>query len=308
MQGATEGGRQVKKRSLSSVMCEGEELTSLLTIHQTEKAVFKLTVAQSEPRKESKDVDSDQDKAENCPEEASAALEAYRAQFSDPSFASEVTLKYQLAHTDGHDSRFDQLFSIRFHFSLTDNHYEKLHDISVPCLFRERPSPIVQLKLKPRQPYPTTLHASAIYTTQDGLSWHTAVPDIHVAFEQTFMPLPSPQTRGQGGKLSVFEGLWEEMCIEEGENAISLFCCQLEEAALNALVGKHFLPYLVSDPSHKEEFKVLFFLPPQYHILLKIMFKEDAVHFNIATDNWQLLPHIGSYLLTITAAQGLPPS
>uniref|UniRef100_A0A3Q1FFJ4 AP-5 complex subunit beta-1 n=1 Tax=Acanthochromis polyacanthus TaxID=80966 RepID=A0A3Q1FFJ4_9TELE len=308
MQGTTEGGRQVKKRSLSSCMSEGEELTSLLTIHQTEKAIFRLTEAQSEPRQQSKDVDLDQDEAENCPEEANAALEVYRAQFSDPSFASEVTLKYQLAHTNGHDSRFDHLFSIRLHFGHTDNHYEKLPDISVSCLFRERPSPVVQLRLKPRQPYPTTLHATAIFTTQDGLSWHTAVPDIHIAFEQTFMPLPSPRTWGQDGKLSAFEGLWEEMCTEKGESAISLFCCQLEEAALNALVRKHFLSYLVSDPSQKEELKVLFFLPPQCHILLKIRSKEDAVHFNIATDNWQLLPHIGSYLLTITAAQEDPPS
>ncbi|XP_008303191.1 AP-5 complex subunit beta-1 isoform X2 [Stegastes partitus] len=307
-QGATNGERQVKKRSLSSLMSEGEGLTSLLTIHQTERAIFRLTEAQSEPRQESKEGDFDENKVEKCPDEANAALEAYRAQFNDPSFASELTLKYQLAHIDSHDSRFDQLFSIRLHFSLTDDHYEKLQDISVPCLFREKPSPTVKLRLKPRRPYPTTLHASAIVTTQDGLSWHTAVPDVHVAFEQTFMLLPSPPSWGEGGRLSVFEGLWEDICSENGESAISLFCCQLKEAALNALVETHFLPYLVSDPSNKEEFKLLLFLPPQCHILLKISSKEDAVHFSIATDNWLLLPHIGSYLLTITASEEDPPS
>lgn len=297
----TEGGRQVKKRSLSCIVAESEGLTSLLTIHQTEKAMFRLVQAHPEPREETPtDEESD-------PEAPSAALEAYRAQFDDPSFASEITLNYQLTHTQADDPRFDQLFSIRLHFNLTDDHYEELSDISVPCLFRERPPPEVRLRLKPRRPYPTTLHVSAIFTTQDGLSWLTVLPDIHVAFQQAFMPPPAPPVWGRGGKLCLFDGLWDEISSESGEDlagcATSLFCCQLTEAALVALVEEHFFPYLLSDLSDKEEFKVLLFLPPQSHALLKIRSEEDAVHFNIATDNWQLLPRISSYLLTITSSQ-----
>ncbi|XP_070704908.1 AP-5 complex subunit beta-1 [Pempheris klunzingeri] len=297
-QGLIEGGRQVKKRSLSCIMAESEGLTSLLTIHQTEKAIFKLFEAPSEPREETK-TNEERDLGE-----PNATLEAYRAQFDDPSFASEITLNYQLTHTDADDARFDQLFSIRLHFNLTDDHYEELSDISVPCLFRERPSPKVRLRLKPRRPYPTTLRVSAIFTTQDGLSWLTVLPDIHVAFQQAFMPPPAPPSTGRDGKRSLFEGLWDEISCERGEDcATSLFCCQLEEAALAAVVEKHFLPYLVSDLADKEEFRVFFFLPPQSHVLLKIRSEEDAVHFNVATDNWQLLPHISSYLLTITPTQ-----
>ncbi|XP_031136017.1 AP-5 complex subunit beta-1 [Sander lucioperca] len=308
-QGSTEGGRQVKKRSLSCIMVESERLTSMLTIHQTEKTIFKLIEAQSEPREGTQtDKGSDliQNETETCPGEASAALEVYRAQFDVPGFASDITLNYQLAHTEAEDPRFDRLFSIRVHFNLTDNHYEQLGDISVPCLFRERPSPTVQLRLKPRRPYPTTLHASAILTTQDGLSWLTTLPHIHVAFQQAFAPLPAPPACGQRGKLCLFDGLWDEISSKSGEDlddcATSLFCCPLKEAALIALVEEHFLPYLLSDRSDKEEFKVLFFLPPQSHVLLKIR-SEDPVHFNIATDNWQLLRYISSYLLTITSTQ-----
>uniref|UniRef100_A0A3Q3ISJ6 AP-5 complex subunit beta-1 n=1 Tax=Monopterus albus TaxID=43700 RepID=A0A3Q3ISJ6_MONAL len=211
----------------------------------------------------------------------------------------------RLTHIGAHDFRFDQLFSIHLHFSLMDDHYEELSDISVPCLFRERPPPVVKLHLKPRRPYPTTLCASAIFTTQDGLSWHTNLPDIHVDFQQVFMPLPAPQAWGRASKLCLFEGLWDEMCQESRENdcATSRFCCQLKEAALLALVEKRFLPFLVSDLSTNKELKVLLFLPPQSHVLLKIRSEEDAVHFDIATDNWQLLSHIGSYLLTITSSQ-----
>ncbi|KAM7423308.1 hypothetical protein PAMA_011051 [Pampus argenteus] len=304
--GSGEGGRQVTKRSLSCIMAESEGLTSVLTIHQTEKPIFRL-VELDEEKRAHHESDSSPNVTQNCPGEANAALDVYRSQFHNPGFASEITLHYHLTHTADHDSRFDQLFSIRLHFDLTDDHYEELCDISVPCLFRERPPPAVKLRLKPRRPYPTTLHASAIFTTQDGLSWHTLLPDVHVSFQQAFLPLPAPTTWGIGDKLSVFEQLWEEMCSESGEKdqadcATSLFCCQLEEAALVALLEKHLLPYLLSDPCHKEESKVLFFLPPRSHMLLKIRSEEDAVHFSIATDNWQLLPHTSSFLLTITSS------
>uniref|UniRef100_A0A3Q4B5R4 AP-5 complex subunit beta-1 n=1 Tax=Mola mola TaxID=94237 RepID=A0A3Q4B5R4_MOLML len=201
-----------------------------------------------------------------------------------------------------------EIFSIRLHFNLTDNHYEELSDISVPCLFRERPSPKVSLRLKPRRPYPTTLHASAIFTTQDGLSWLTVLPDIYVTFQQVFLSPPMSPAWGRNSKLSLFEGLWEEIHSGSGEDSsdyvTSLFCCQLKEAGLLALVKEHFLPFLISDLRAKEDFKVLLFLPPQSHVLLHIGSKEDAVHFDIATDNWHLLPHISSYLLTFQSTRG----
>ncbi|KAF3855788.1 hypothetical protein F7725_016511 [Dissostichus mawsoni] len=296
-QGYGEGGGQAKKRTFSCIVAESEGLTSLLTVHRAKKIILKLV---EEPQTET---GSGLNQNEDNPEEASLALEQYRAQFDVPGFASEIPLNYQLTHSESADSCFDQLFSIRLHFSLTDDHYEPLGDISVPCVFREKPPPSVKLRLKPRRPQPTSLHASAIFTTQDGLSWLTDLPDVHVAFQQTFLPLPAPETWGRGGRLSLFEGLWDEMsCEEPTGGATSLFCCQLQEEALKTLVEKHFLPYLVSDQSDKEEIKVLFFLPPQSHLLLRIC-SEETVHFNVATDNWQLLPHINSYLLTLTSSQ-----
>lgn len=309
-QGAVEEGRQVKKRSLSCI--EGEGLTSMLTIHQTEKVIFKLVVVEPELRVETLTSleRGSVPTAETCLDQVNATVAAYRAQFSNPDFASELTLTYQLVHVEVCDARFDQLFSIRLHFNLTDDYYQELSDISVPCLFRDRPSPDLKLRLRPRLPYSTILRASAIFTTQDGLSWHTTLPDIQVCFQQAFVPLPAPQSWGQGEKLLLFEGLWEEMCSEnkEGEEvadcATSVLCWQLKEAALLGLVEKHFLPFLVSELSNKEEFKVLFFLPPRSHVLLKVSSEEDAAHFKIATDNWKLLSHIGSYLLTLTTAHG----
>lgn len=292
-QGEREGRHPVKKRSLSSIVADSDGLSSALTFHQTEKAVVRL-LELSKAQEETRPVKDAED---------GGGLEAYRAQFTDPGFASEISLDYQLTHADPPDPRFLQLFNIRLHFQLTDRHYEDICDVSVPCLLGERPSPVVTLTLRPRRPLPTTLLTSAIFTAHDGLSWHTLLPDTHVTFQQTFRPLPAPPTWGVADKLRVFEGLWDEICNEEGpaDHATSLFCCQLGALELGALMEKHFLPFLLSDPSH-EEFRVLLFLPPQSHILLRVRAEEDAAVFDIATDNWQLLPHINSCLKTFTSS------
>lgn len=304
-QGAIEGGRQVKKRTLSCIVAESEGLTNMLTVHRTEKVIFQLVGVNPNLG----ETEFTPDRTEIGPEEANATVEAYKAQFNDPDFASVLTLNYQLAHVGACESRFDQLFSIRLHFRVTDDRYEELSDISVPCLFRGRPSPVLKLSLKPRRPHPSTLRADAVFTTQDGLSWHTVLPDIHLSFQQTFTPLPAPPAWGRGRRLCLFEGLWDGICSRSEEEeaagcATSLFCCRLEEAALQSLVEERLLPFLISDPSDKQELKVLLFLPPRSHVLLKIRSEEDAVHFNVATDDWELLSHVGSYLLTATSAQG----
>lgn len=295
---ATEGD-QVKKRTWSSIVAESEGQASILTIQKMEQVVIKLIELQAFETHHISDV-------MDCPRDSMEVMAAYRAQFDSSDFASEVTINYQLVHTGETDSNFDHLFSICLHLSLTDEHYEELSDISLPCLFRERPPPIVKLKLKPRQPYPTTLHASAIFTTQEGLTWSSVLPDIHISFQQTFCPVPVPKAWGRLDKLKLFEALWQEICAECGdavESASSLFCCQLEKDELEALMNKHFQLFLISDDREKEELRVLVFLPPLSHMLLKIRREEDAVNFDIATDNWHLLPHINSFLQAVTSEE-----
>lgn len=292
-QGPTEGDRRVKKRTLSCLVAESEGLTNMLTVHRTDRPVLRLTEAPGR-LEEAESCESDQNQLDE------AALETYRAQFIDPHFASEVTLKYQLTHTDSSDAAFDQIFSIRLHFSLTERHYEQLEDISVPCLFRGTPPPVVRLRLKPRQPYPSTLHVSAMFTTREGVTWHTHLPHVHVLFQQIFTPLPAPPAWAPGSRLKVFQELWDQICSEAGDGAVSLFCCQLRGGALTALLNTHLLPFLLPGPS-ADESKVLIYLPPQNHVLLSIRAEGDAGHFHIATDNWQLLPLVNAYLLSITS-------
>ncbi|XP_054639340.1 AP-5 complex subunit beta-1 [Dunckerocampus dactyliophorus] len=290
-QDVRERGQQIKQRSLSCIMADSERLT----VHQTDQAVFRLVEVQNQTHLEGEPTSKE---TENC-----SGLEAYRDQFKDPCFGSQLVLYYQLSHAPFPNLPcFDEVFSICLHFSFRDEHYKELSDFNVPCLLRGRPPPVVKLSLKPRLPIPTSLCASAVFNTSNGLTWSTSLPDIHIVLQQMLVPLPVPTAWTSEDKVRVFESLWNEISAEEhADDASSLFCCQMQSREVEALVEKHFLPFVISRQPDRAQVNVLFFIPPQFHVLLKLISEEDAVQFNIATDNWRLLPHIRSFLCTFTS-------
>ncbi|XP_072522436.1 AP-5 complex subunit beta-1 [Salminus brasiliensis] len=291
-----EGG-PAKIRSLSAIVAESDGLTSCLTVHQTEGCVLQLKKIHGHG---SQGAVTSTDTLETVNEKD--LLEVYQEQFKTSGFASEITLRYNLTHAILNDPRFDRMFTICLHFDLNDSHYADINDIYVPCLFRDRKPPQVSLKLKPFQPYPTSLRLSAIFTTEDGLSWHTQLPDVKVSFPEIFLPVPLPLGTSHEVKQEVFDHIWKATSLgEPSSSATSLFCFKTESDALADLVKTHFEGYLIAesqDPSGV--WKVIFFLPPLFHILLMMRQAEDAVQVSIATDNWELLPHISSYLQNIT--------
>ncbi|KAJ8400228.1 hypothetical protein AAFF_G00399220 [Aldrovandia affinis] len=284
-----------KVRSLSSIMAESDGLSSCLTIHQTKQPVLQLVKVQDSGAWEALG------KGASDSIEEKEVLTIYREQFLSPGFASEVLLKCHLMHVGEVEALYHKLFSIRLHFDLTDSNYEEVQDVTVPCL-KDRKPPVIHLKLKPRQPYPTRLHASAMFTTEDGLSWYSQLEDVSVSFPDIFLPLPVKTDWSQENREQLFDHIWRCTCSEESsQSTTSLFCFELGDRCLCDLVESNFHPYLISKDLKQESYKVLFFLPPQCHVLLNIANAEDAVRVSIVTDNWKLLPYINSYLKNVTS-------
>ncbi|MCJ8744627.1 hypothetical protein PDJAM_G00120810 [Pangasius djambal] len=284
-------GGQAKVRSLSAITAS-EELGSCLTVLQTESCVLQLTKIHkngSQDEVPSTEVLIEKD-----------LYEVYQEQLKTPGFASEVTLRYNLTRTNAADPRFDRIFTICLHFDVNTSHYAKVNDIYVPCLFRDRKPHQVSVTLKPYHPYPTSLQVSAIFTTEDGQSWQTHLPDVKVSFPEIFLPVPLPLGTSRQHKEDVFDRIWD--AISSGEpstSETSLFCFKTGSDTLADLITKNFQGYVISQELNV--WKVLFFLPPLFHVLLMIREGEDAVQVSIATDNWELLPHVNSYLQIITA-------
>ncbi|XP_055040477.2 AP-5 complex subunit beta-1 [Misgurnus anguillicaudatus] len=290
-----DGGR-AKERSHSAIMAESEGLANILTVHKTERHVLQLIKAQeitsASTLESSESLDADKEERN--------WLEVYQEQFQKPGFGSEVTLRYNLTHAEETDPLFSEVFNICLHFELKDSNYAKISDIHVPCVFRDRKPPEVSVILQPVQPYPTTLCVSAVFATQDGRSWHTRLPDVSVSFPEIFLPLAmSPNTCER--KVNVFDRMWQSIASANSEKCdISLFCFKAGDESLGDLIKTHFENYLLVEEQNERSWKVLFFLPPRFHVLLKIRQAEDAVHVSIATDNWELLPFVNSYLQSIT--------
>ncbi|XP_026077661.1 AP-5 complex subunit beta-1-like [Carassius auratus] len=291
-----DGGR-AKERSHSAIMAENEGIASNLTVHKTNRHVLQLIKVQGEASQRS----LESSEMLETTGEAKNWLEVYQGQFQTSGFGSEVTLRYSLTHAKDTDHLFDKVFTICLHFEMKDSNYAKVNDIHVPCVFRDRKPPEVQVKLKPFQPYPTTLCVSAIFTTQDGRSWHSRLPDVSVSFSEIFLPLPLPPNTSCECKEQVFDRIWEAAASgNPDKSAISLFCFKTGDESLTDLIKTHFQGYLITDQQSKRFWKVLFFLPPTCHVLLKITQAEDAIQVSIATDNWELLPFVNSYLQNIT--------
>ncbi|KAG9260263.1 AP-5 complex subunit beta-1 [Astyanax mexicanus] len=299
-----EGG-QAKIRSLSAIVAESDGLTSCLTVHQTEGCVVQLTKIHEHDFQSANTSTNTLETLENLETvggQINLSTKVYQEQFKTPGFASEITLRYNLTHANVKDPRFDRMFTICLHFDLNDSHYADVNDIYVPCLFRDRKPPQVSLKLKPYQPYPTSLQLRAIFTTEDGLSWHTQLPDVQVSFPEIFLPIPVPLSTSHEFKEDVFDHIWNATSSgDPSTSATSLFCFKTGSDTLADLIETHFKGYLITRSQDLSSvWKVLFFLPPQFHILLMIRQAEDAVQVSIATDNWELLPHVNSYLQNIT--------
>ncbi|XP_051531653.1 AP-5 complex subunit beta-1-like [Myxocyprinus asiaticus] len=291
-----DGGR-AKERSHSAIMAESEGIANNLTIHKTERHVLRFIKMQE---KASKSTLANSDLFETSGESKNW-LEVYQGQFQMSDFGSEVTLRYNLAHVQETDPLFDKIFTVCLHFEPKDSNYAKVSDIHMPCIIRDRNPPEVSVKLKPFQPYPTTLHVSAIFTTQDGRSWHSQLPDVSVSFPEIFLPLPLPLNTPRTCKEEVFDCIWKATASgSPDKSAISLFCFKTGDESLADLIKTHFEGYLITEQQSERSWKVLFFLPPMFHILLMIRQAEDAVQVSIATDNWKLLPFVNSYLQNIT--------
>uniref|UniRef100_A0A8C0IY61 AP-5 complex subunit beta-1 n=1 Tax=Chelonoidis abingdonii TaxID=106734 RepID=A0A8C0IY61_CHEAB len=188
-----------------------------------------------------------------------------------------------------------QLFCLLLHFERSDNFYEPVPDVCVPCLSATHPSPVLTLHLQPRCPYPTELAVSALYTTQTGLTYCSQLEPLQVAFPDIFLPLALPVNWDCESRRHLFDTLWSSLCPDgSGDCAESLFCWPTTQQPLGVLVQAHFASYLVAE--EPGTYKIAIALPPHYHVLLQAQETQGAARVTIRTDNWKVLPHLSAYL------------
>ncbi|XP_039338430.1 AP-5 complex subunit beta-1 isoform X2 [Mauremys reevesii] len=280
------GGRLKARTLSSSIMADSENFAAALTVHPAPQPL--LLLQREAPAKPTLvPVPASQP----CPADAQEVKACCRRLLELHSPA-RLSLTYRLLHTGSSPER---LFCLLLRFECSDNFYEPVPDVCVPCLSATHPSPILTLHLQPRCPYPTELAVSALYTTQTGLTYCSQLEPLRVAFPDIFLPLALPVNWDCESRRHLFDTLWSSLCPEgSGDCAESLFCWPTTQQPLGVLVQAHFASYLVAEESGT--YKIAIALPPHYHVLLQAQGTQGAARVTIRTDNWKVLPHLSAYL------------
>ncbi|OCT72703.1 AP-5 complex subunit beta-1 [Xenopus laevis] len=283
---------QTKSRSLSSIMTENENFSTMLTIHNAEKALLRL-----QPVLENAEAFTCISDSPTSVNECS--VEEYYKHCADNN-SSLLTLKYHLTFKEMTEPKYHNLYCIVLQFEKTDCRFESISDINVPCLFSDRNPPVVTINLVPKEPYPTIFFVSATYSTQDGVTYHTKLDSLHITFQEMFIPLPLPAFWPLDARYDLFGNLWNAFQPnEQNQFEESIFCYKMSYNSLHNVVLDNFSKFVVS--WNGGEYKIAVFLPPQFHILMHIKSQDDTACFSIRTDNWNLLPYLNSHLLDITS-------
>ncbi|XP_030078395.1 AP-5 complex subunit beta-1 [Microcaecilia unicolor] len=288
---------QSKTKTLSSIMSEDENFSSLMTIHATEQPVLQL-------RRLNDEVCALPVYTGLLSEEftTGCCLKEYYEQFANSPAPSALTLQYLLAFTNNVRPQDHKLFCIELQFEQSDSSYEPIQVINVPCLFIERQPEVVSLTLEPRLPCPTALSVTATYSTEDGATYQSQLQPLKISFCDIFLPLPLLTAWPLKAQCQLFEELWQSFQPDTADlYAESLFCFSLSQQSLSDFVHNAFARFVVS--SHSDVYKIGIFLLPKFHMLMQMKVLDDTASIRIRTDNWEVLPHLSSYLKERIARQ-----
>ncbi|KAM5142316.1 AP-5 complex subunit beta-1 [Mantella aurantiaca] len=283
-------GGPTKTRSLSSIMTESENFSTLLTIHNTEKTILSL---RSVPDEESVLLPLNEETTEESPSAEYGLQEYY--QFLEDHRSSLLALKYHLTLKGDVEKKYHKLSCIVLQFNPTNANYEEIGDINVMCLYADRKPPVVTIHLVPKEPYPSVLGVKATFNTEDRCTYLSRLAPLCITFPELFAPLPVPASCPLNARHHLFGCLWQAMQPDDQNQCEeSIFCLKMTKESLKDFARAHFSKFVVA--YHDHECKIAILLPPKFHILIHARFHEEAARFDIRTDNWRILPYLNSHL------------
>lgn len=177
--------------------------------------------------------------------------------------------------------------------------YEPVEDIQVPHFDLDDSTDnesIISLTIIPKEPNPAVLEASAIFTSADNRTYTCQLEAVPLNFADFFLPLPASADE----RLAIFNQLWDHVtseCQRDGSVcAQSVMTLPFTASQLHPVIEEKLSEYITARPEINSScWKVGIFLPPRWHLLLK-MTSTDITVVNINADNWRLLPLICDYL------------
>nr|XP_054749806.1 AP-5 complex subunit beta-1-like [Lytechinus pictus] len=199
------------------------------------------------------------------------------------------------------------LYAVILHID-TPAAYQSIEDMTVASLSVENSSEpkdgcqMVTLALYPREPIPTSLSVSAMFSSSDGQTCVCQLEPVEVTFDDLFIPIPiMPSLRPD-----LFSELWksirqDEHTRPESMSAESICTVTLGSESIQRIVQSQLVDYIVTSDEVQDgrTINLALLLPPQWHLLLQLQLQENITVVSMVTDNWKMLPLVNQYLLSL---------
>ncbi|XP_022081146.1 AP-5 complex subunit beta-1-like [Acanthaster planci] len=210
-----------------------------------------------------------------------------------------VHMDYYLHYTDADVTpSMDKLYTLVLHVDVPKS-YREIPDVALSCLVLEesrQPSDtcqVISLPIQPLEPVPSKLPVSVVFMTADGQTSTGSLSPVHIQFSDLYLPMPVSSSDRPG----LFDALWKHIQNHSsGMCAESVCTLLLSKAAMLGVIQDQLQDYRINHDAKEDVARIGIFLPPSWHVLLKVTTKQDMAVVAIATDNWKVLPLVDSFL------------
>ncbi|GAB1605943.1 AP-5 complex subunit beta-1-like [Argonauta hians] len=204
--------------------------------------------------------------------------------------------EYQLIMTP--QCTLDEVRAITITIDVDDN-FASIPAIHIPYLKKDD-SEMVQLKFKPRKPFPGDYSTGSIFGSVNKITMYCSLGVTSISFTDLMMPIPWDilGVSHDACKHVLFNKIWDHI-TESNNNSDptalqSIKILSVDQTGMRKFEESLLHPYITNTTN--EALHCAVFLAPHHHLLLKFKFMTDKTAVSILTDYWQILPSVNTFL------------
>ncbi|XP_011682012.2 AP-5 complex subunit beta-1 isoform X1 [Strongylocentrotus purpuratus] len=233
--------------------------------------------------------------------------EALQSLASESTIYIEYYLHFDESFLENIPDAMRHLYAVILHID-TPSAYHSIEDITVASLSVENSSEptdgcqMVTIALNPKEPLPTSLPLSAMFSSSDGRTCVCQLEPVEVTFDDLFIPIPIMPSLHP----VLFNELWDsikrdEQTRQESMSAESICTVALGSQTIHRIVAAELADYIVmsDEVQDGQSINLAMLLPPKWHLLLRLQLQENITVVSMVTDNWKMLPLVNQYLLSL---------
>ncbi|XP_064609519.1 AP-5 complex subunit beta-1-like [Liolophura sinensis] len=210
-----------------------------------------------------------------------------------------LEFNFQLRMVDICD--FDQLLAVTIEIE-TNSNCEPVKDVHLSCLLPSEEKSFT-VDLIPKLPLPMSYPARVMFTSPDSRTYSCQLEPVDVRFEDYFVPVPITLCTDTDPEL-FFNRLWTDTLLDKvtsdntsGERGVqSVYSPKFGMEKMEKILCGKLKPFVINSNSDTHVHRVAILLPVHHHLLMKIEPVDGRVIIHTATDLWEILGVLQTFL------------